>query len=40
VFQALYNYDTMKGNPAIEKAMLDAMALFPETLADRRHHQP
>ncbi len=24
-FASLYNYDTMKNNPAIEKAMIDAM---------------
>ena len=29
IFQALYNYDTMKGKPAVEKAMLDAMASAP-----------
>jgi len=26
IFQARYNYDTMKGKPAVEMAMLDAMA--------------
>lgn len=31
VFQALYNYDSMKGKPAVEKAMLDAMAACPLT---------
>jgi hypothetical protein len=25
LFAALYNYDTMKGQPEIEKALLDAM---------------
>jgi hypothetical protein len=30
VFQALYNYDSMKDKPAVEQAMLDAMALCPE----------
>ncbi|MBM4080218.1 MAG: hypothetical protein FJ278_11010 [Planctomycetes bacterium] len=29
VFQALYNYDSMKGKPTVEQAMLDAMALCP-----------
>jgi len=28
LFAALYNYDTMKGKPEIERAMLDAMAQF------------
>ena len=36
LFQALYNYDTMKGKPAVEKAMLDAMALFPATPMENR----
>ncbi len=31
IFAALYNYDTMKGQAEIEKAMLDAMANFPTT---------
>ena len=26
IFQALYNYDTMKGKPEVEKAMLDAIS--------------
>jgi hypothetical protein len=26
LFAALYNYDTMKGQPMVERAMLDAMA--------------
>ncbi len=29
LFAALYNYDTMKDQPAIEQAMLDSMAAFP-----------
>ena len=29
LFAALYNYDTMEGQPGIEKAMQDAMATFP-----------
>ena len=29
IFAALYNYDTMKGQPEIERAMLDAMLQFP-----------
>jgi len=29
IFAALYNYDTMKGKPEVEKAMLDAMASAP-----------
>ena len=29
VFHALYNFDTMKGKPDVEKAMLDAMASAP-----------
>jgi lysophospholipase L1-like esterase len=29
LFAALYNYDTMKGQLAIERAMLDSMAKFP-----------
>ena len=31
IYQALYNYDTMRGNTNAEQAMLDAMALYPET---------
>lgn len=30
IYQALYNYDTMQGNTNMEKAMLDAMTLYPE----------
>ena len=28
VYQALYNYDSMYGQPTVEQAMLDAMALY------------
>ena len=31
IFAALYNYDTMRGQPEIERAMLDAMAACPIT---------
>ena len=31
IYQALYNSDTMQGNTNMEKAMLDSMALYPET---------
>jgi len=31
IYQALYNSDTMRGNTNLEEAMLDAMALFPQT---------
>jgi uncharacterized repeat protein (TIGR02543 family) len=31
VFQALYNYDSMRGKPNVEQAMLDALALYPQT---------
>jgi len=30
VFQALYNYDSMQGKPNVEKALLDAMGLYPQ----------
>jgi hypothetical protein len=36
IFAALYNYDTMRGKPEVERAMLDAMALCPETKATRK----
>lgn len=35
IYQALYNSDTMQGNTNMEKAMLDAMSLYPETYAVR-----
>lgn len=35
VFQALYNYDSMKGKPTVEQAMLDAMAACPAAQSPR-----
>lgn len=29
VYQTLYNYDSMYGKPSVERALLDAMALYP-----------
>ena len=36
LFAALYNYDTMKGKPEVERAMLDAMKRFPFVNAVKR----